>query len=102
MYVVNWIAHAFTQGDLPWNPAQHDSVVEEKTMKSKFASRLRVLAALSLVAIILAACGGSGGTTTTGSTSGSTLASGASFKLGVSLTFNNTDFWTNYISYETK
>src|SRR5216684_8541354 len=22
--------------------------------------------------------------------------------LGVSLTFNNTDFWTNYISYETK
>ena len=71
-------------------------------MKSKFASRLRVLAALGIVAIILAACGGSGGTTTTGSTSGSTLAPGASFKLGVSLTFNNTDFWTNYISYETK
>ncbi len=71
-------------------------------MKSKFASRLRVLATLGIVAIILAACGGSGGTTTTGSTSGSTLASGASFKLGVSLTFNNTDFWTNYISYETK
>ena len=71
-------------------------------MKSKFASRLRVLAALGVVAIILAACGG--GTTTTGSTSasGSTLAPGASFKLGVSLTFNNTDFWTNYISYETK
>ena len=70
-------------------------------MKSKFASRLRVLAALSVVAIILTACGGSGGTTT-GNTSGSTLAPGASFKLGVSLTFNNTDFWTNYISYETK
>ena len=73
-------------------------------MKSKFASRLRVLGALVVVATILVACGSStpGTTTTTGSTSssGGTLASGASFKLGVSLTFNNTDFWTNYITYE--
>jgi ribose transport system substrate-binding protein len=72
---------------------------EEKTMKSKFASRLRVLGALVFVAILLAACGSTSGTTTT---SGGTLASGASFKLGVSLTFNNTDFWTNYITYEAK
>jgi ribose transport system substrate-binding protein len=71
-------------------------------MKSKFASRLRALVALGVAAaIFLAACGG---TTTTGSTptSGGKLAPGASFKLGVSLTFNNTDFWTNYITYETK
>ncbi len=74
---------------------------EEKTMKSKFASRLRVLCVLAVVATALVACG-STSTTTSTSTSGSTLAPGASFKLGVSLTFNNTDFWTNYISYETK
>ena len=73
-------------------------------MKSKFASRLQALGALVVVvAIILAACGGtSGGSSSTSSTSGNTLAPGASFKLGVSLTFNNTDFWTNYISYEAK
>src|SRR5713226_6151345 len=74
---------------------------EEKTMKSNFASRLRVLCVLAAVATALVACG-STSTTTSTSTSGSTLAPGASFKLGVSLTFNNTDFWTNYISYETK
>ena len=68
-------------------------------MKSKFASRLRVLGALVFVAMLLAACGSTSGAT---SSSGGTLASGASFKLGVSLTFNNTDFWTNYITYETK
>src|SRR5712691_587318 len=74
-------------------------------MKSKFASLLRALGALVIVATILAACGSTSGSTS-GSTptsgSGSTLAPGASFKLGVSLTFNNTDFWTNYIKYETK
>src|SRR6266849_6584796 len=79
---------------------------EVKTMKSKFPSRLQALAALGVIlAIVLAACGGTSGPTPTSgstSTSGSTLAPGASFKLGVSLTFNNTDFWTNYISYETK
>src|SRR5205814_6812560 len=77
---------------------------EEKTMKSKFASRLRALGALVFVAAtILAACGGtSGGTSSTTSTSGNKLAPGANFKLGVSLTFNNTDFWTNYIKYETQ
>ena len=36
------------------------------------------------------------------SSSSGNLAPNASFKLGVSLTFNNTDFWTNYITYETK
>src|SRR6202165_5352436 len=74
-------------------------------MKSKFASLLRELAELVVVATVLAACGGTSGSTS-GSTptsgSGNTLAPGASFKLGVSLTFNNTDFWTNYISYEAK
>jgi ribose transport system substrate-binding protein len=71
-------------------------------MKLKFASHLQALGALIVVAaLVLAACGGTSGTTNT-STSGSTLAPGASFKLGVSLTFNNTDFWTNYISYEQK
>ena len=72
-------------------------------MKSKFANRLRVLGTLVVVATVLAACGGTSGapsTPGTPSTSGSGLAPGASFKLGVSLTFNNTDFWTNYISYE--
>src|SRR5713101_6364031 len=79
---------------------------EVKTMKAKFPSRLQALAALGVIlAIVLAACGGTSGPTPTSgstSTSGSTLSPGASFKLGVSLTFNNTDFWTNYISYETK
>jgi ribose transport system substrate-binding protein len=69
-------------------------------MKSNFASRLRALGALCVViAIVLAACGSTPSTTST-STSGGKLAPGASFKLGVSLTFNNTDFWTNYITYE--
>jgi ribose transport system substrate-binding protein len=74
-------------------------------MKSQFASLLRALGALVIVATVLVACGSTSGTTSTSSstsTSGSTLAPNASFKLGVSLTFNNTDFWTNYISYETK
>jgi len=69
-------------------------------MKSTFASRLRVLGVLVVIATVLAACGSTSGGTPT--SSGSTLAPGASFKLGVSLTFNNTDFWTNYITYETQ
>ena len=69
-------------------------------MKSNFARRLRALGALGVViAIVLAACGSTPSTTST-STSGGKLAPGANFKLGVSLTFNNTDFWTNYITYE--
>jgi simple sugar transport system substrate-binding protein/ribose transport system substrate-binding protein len=67
-------------------------------MTATFARRLRALGAFSILAIILAACGN----TSTSGSSGGNLAPGASFKLGVSLTFNNTDFWTNYISYETK
>ena len=71
-------------------------------MKSKFSIRLRSLGALIIIAAILAACGSASSATTSGSssTSGGKLAPGAPFKLGVSLTFNNTDFWTNYISYE--
>lgn len=69
-------------------------------MRSKFAGRLRALGVLGIVAaLILTACGSTSGPT---SASGGKLAPGASFKLGVSLTFNNTDFWTNYIAYETK
>jgi ribose transport system substrate-binding protein len=75
-------------------------------MTSESASRLRALAVLVvLAATILTACGSTAGTPSTsgnGSTSGGALAPSAGFKLGVSLTFNNTDFWTNYISYETK
>jgi simple sugar transport system substrate-binding protein/ribose transport system substrate-binding protein len=48
--------------------------------------------------VVLAACGGGTG----GSTSGGGFKVGQPFKLGVSLTFNNTDFWTNYITYEQK
>src|SRR5258708_5334787 len=69
-------------------------------MKSNFASRLRALGALGVViAIVLAACGSTPSTTST-STSGGKLAPGANFKLGVSLTYNNSDVWTNYIEYE--
>ena len=69
-------------------------------MKSQFASRLRALSALVIIAIVFVACGSTSGGTSTTSSSGGALAPGASFKLGVSLTFNNTDFWTNYITYE--
>jgi len=100
---------------------------KENTVKAQFAYCLRALAALVVVALVLAACGGTSGTTSTSgatsasggklapganfklgvsltfnNTSGGKLAPGANFKLGVSLTFNNTDFWTNYISYEKK
>ncbi|HKV57532.1 MAG TPA: sugar ABC transporter substrate-binding protein [Ktedonobacteraceae bacterium] len=73
-------------------------------MKSKYASRLRALGVLVVVVAILAACGSTPNNTTSGNapTSGGKLAPGANFKLGVSLTFNNTDFWTNYITYEQK
>ncbi|MGH2497310.1 MAG: sugar ABC transporter substrate-binding protein [Ktedonobacteraceae bacterium] len=73
-------------------------------MKSKFAYLLRVLGVLVVAATILAACSSTSGGTTSGNTptSGGKLAPGANFKLGVSLTFNNTDFWTNYITYEQK
>lgn len=77
-------------------------------MKSRFTGHLRLLGLFGIVAaMVLAGCGSNaaspGSGTSTPSTSGSTkLAPNASFKLGVSLSFNNTDFWTNYISYETK
>jgi ribose transport system substrate-binding protein len=67
-------------------------------MKSRFPSRLHILGIFGIIAaIILSACGGT--TTTSGS---STPAANASIKIGVSLSFNNTDFWTNYITYQTK
>ena len=73
-------------------------------MTAKFVNLLRTLGVLVVVATLMAACGGTAAGTPSGtpSTSGSTLAPGANFKLGVSLSFNNTDFWTNYISYEAK
>jgi ribose transport system substrate-binding protein len=73
-------------------------------MSRPFARMLTFIAFVTLIFPVLAACGSTSGTTTSGTapTSGGALAPGASFKLGVSLTFNNTDFWTNYISYEQK
>lgn len=73
-------------------------------MKATFAYLLRVLGVLVIAATFLAACSSNNNATGTTPTagSGSELAPNASFKLGVSLTFNNTDFWTNYITYEQK
>jgi ribose transport system substrate-binding protein len=69
---------------------------------AKLARRLRAVSALGIILVLalaaLSACGG----TATGASGSGKLAPGASFKLGVSLTFNNTDFWTNYIKYETQ
>src|ERR1700680_4469753 len=67
-------------------------------MNITIARYLRAWGMLIAVALILGACGSAPST----SSSSGPLAANASFKLGVSLTFNNTDFWTNYISYETK
>ncbi|HET8846010.1 MAG TPA: sugar ABC transporter substrate-binding protein [Ktedonobacteraceae bacterium] len=58
--------------------------------------------AFVVLVIVLAACASSPSNPGSSTSGGSKLAPDASFKLGVSLTFNNTDFWTNYISYETK
>ena len=68
-------------------------------MVSKLVSFLGRLAPLILIATILAACGSQSSAPLS---NGGKLASNASFKLGISLTFNNTDFWTNSIAYETK
>ncbi|HKD76369.1 MAG TPA: substrate-binding domain-containing protein, partial [Ktedonobacterales bacterium] len=54
------------------------------------------MAMVVVLAMTAAACGSSSGG------AGGKLAPGANFKLGVSLTFDNTDFWTNYIKYETQ
>ena len=70
-------------------------------MELKVVHRLRVLGGLVAIALMLVACGSSTPSSSS-SSGGGVLAANASFKLGVSLTFNNTDFWTNYISYETK
>src|SRR3954465_3585597 len=61
--------------------------------------RFALVATAGLVLVAAAACSttgpGSGG-----SGSSSHLKANETFKLGVSLTFNNTDFWTSYISYQ--
>jgi simple sugar transport system substrate-binding protein/ribose transport system substrate-binding protein len=65
--------------------------------------RLRRAASLGLAVLTaagLAACS-STNTSTSPSVAGK-LKPDAPFKLGVSLTLNNTDFWTSYISYEKK
>jgi simple sugar transport system substrate-binding protein/ribose transport system substrate-binding protein len=74
-------------------------------MKLGFAGHQRTLGVLGIIVMLaLAACGGSTSTSSgsTPSTSGSSFKPGNSFKIGVSLSFNNTDFWTNYITYETQ
>ncbi len=63
-----------------------------------FARVLTFMAFVTLIIPVLVACGQAQGSPPPSTGTGSTLAPGASFKLGVSLTFNNTDFWTNYIS----
>jgi ribose transport system substrate-binding protein len=76
---------------------------KEIAMSRPFARVLTFMISVTLILPLLAACGqGQASTPSSSSTGSTTLAPGASFKLGVSLTFNNTDFWTNYISYETK
>src|SRR5712692_10325183 len=67
-----------------------------------FARALTFMAFVTLIIPVLAACGQTQVSAPPSTSTGGALAPGASFKLGVSLTFNNTDFWTNYISYETK
>lgn len=71
-------------------------------MEAKFAHRLRAFVIFIAIALALVACGGTSPATPANSSGGGALSPNASFKLGVSLSFNNTDFWTNYISYETK
>jgi simple sugar transport system substrate-binding protein/ribose transport system substrate-binding protein len=61
-------------------------------------STIKALAGALCGIVLAAACGGG----SSGSSSSGSLQSGQSFKLGVSLTFNNTDFWTNYINYESR
>jgi len=72
-------------------------------MSRPFARVLTFMVFVILIIPLLAACGQAQGSSSPSTSTGSgPLAPGASFKLGVSLTFNNTDFWTNYIAYETK
>ncbi len=71
-------------------------------MRMTIAHRLRALGVLIVVVLTLAACGGTSSNAGSSPSGSGNLAPNANFKLGVSLTFNNTDFWTNYISYETK
>lgn len=65
--------------------------------------RSRRVASLGLAALTTAVLAACSSTSTSTATSASTqLKPDAPFKLGVSLTLNNTDFWTSYISYEKK
>lgn len=58
-----------------------------------------VLAAAVLLAGVTAACSETGPGSKPADAKAS-LGAGETFKLGVSLTLNNTDFWTSYISYQ--
>lgn len=65
------------------------------------AYRAGALAAVGVVALTVTAACSSVKTSTTPAAPHS-LSASASFKVGVSLTLDNTDFWTAYISYEKK
>jgi simple sugar transport system substrate-binding protein/ribose transport system substrate-binding protein len=64
--------------------------------RQRLSQRVFATTLIVVLAMTAAACGSSSGG------AGGKLAPGANFKLGVSLTFDNTDFWTNYIKYETQ
>jgi len=63
-------------------------------------TRVASVGLVTLTATVLASC--SSTNTTAGAAATAKLKTGAPFKLGVSLTLNNTDFWTSYIGYEKK
>lgn len=71
-------------------------------MIAKFTRHLRALGALGIIAATLLAALSACGSPASATSGSGNLAPNANFKLGVSLTFNNTDFWTNYITYEAK
>ncbi|MEV0841448.1 sugar ABC transporter substrate-binding protein [Actinocatenispora sera] len=65
------------------------------------ARRLIGLAAVAALLVgPLAACSESGPGSASGGSGGSKLGKTETFKLGVSLALNNTDFWTSYIGYQ--
>lgn len=68
-----------------------------QTDQRRWRSNLWATVAMAAVAILaLAGCSSTSQTTA----KKGNLSPSSSFKLGVSLTLNNTDFWTSYISYE--
>lgn len=59
-----------------------------------------VLVAVAGAVLVAAAACSTTGPGSSGSSGSKHISGNETFKLGVSLTFNNTDFWTSYISYE--